>query len=114
MCAPKVCLEWAALRDVRAALQTPEVAAAIDAQGFRLAADHLLAHVALYGRVIGNEAGAAGTAEERASAAWHEAFRLFAAQVMIDYDKDVAMQRELLGAYEVQLEPATNEGHPDD
>ncbi|MDC3982182.1 hypothetical protein [Polyangium jinanense] len=97
-------LEWRALCDVRNALNEPEVAAAVDAQGLRPAVDHLLAHIDLYGRVIGQEAGPAGKAEERLSAAWHEAFKLFAAQVMLDYDKNPVIQKELLGAYEVQLD----------
>ncbi len=97
-------LEWPVLCEVRKAFQAPEVAAAVDAQGLRPAVEHVLAHIALYGRVIGHEAGPAGSAEERLSAAWHEAFKLFAAQVMLDYDNNLAMQKELLGAYEIQLE----------
>jgi hypothetical protein len=97
-------LEWKDLRVVRTSLQEARVAEAIDALGFRPLADHVLAHIAIYGRVIGDEAGSAGTAEEKTSLAWHEAFKLFVAQVMVDYDKDAAMQRELLGAYETQLD----------
>lgn len=97
-------LEWRALCDVQKALLEPEVAAAVDAQGLRPAVVHLLAHIELYGRVIGQEAGPAGKAEERLSAAWHEAFKMFAAQVTLDYDKSPEIQKELLGAYEVQLD----------
>lgn len=97
-------LEWRDLRDVRVALKDPEVAAAIDAEGLRAAADHIVAHIGLYGRTLGVEAGPAGSAEERASAAWHEAFKFFAAQVMIDYEKDTAIRAELLSPYEIQLE----------
>ncbi len=96
-------LEWPALRNVQSALGDPEVAAAVDALGLRAVVDHLLAHIARYGQAVGQEAGAAGTAEEKASLAWHEAFKLFAAQVMVDYEKDAALRQELLGAYEVQL-----------
>lgn len=97
-------LEWAALTEVREAMQDPEVAAAIDAQGLRPVADHLLAHIARYAQALGDEAGSAGSAVEKASEAWHQAFKRLAAQVMLDYDGDPATQRELLGAYETQLE----------
>jgi len=97
-------LEWPVLCEVRKAFQEPDVAAAVDAQGLRAAVDHVLAHINLYGRVIGHEAGPAGSAEERLSAAWHEGFKRFAAQVTLDYESDPVTQKELLGAYEVQLD----------
>lgn len=100
----RVDLEWRDLRDLRAALQDPEVTAALDAQGLRPAAEHVFRHVTLYGRVIGSDAGPAGSAEARASEAWHEAFQLYATQVTADYHEDPEMQRALLGAYEDQLE----------
>lgn len=97
-------LEWSALCEMREAMQDPEVAAAIDAQGLRAVADHLLTHIGLYAVALGHEAGSAGSAEEKASAGWHEAFKRFAAQVLLDYENDEALRRELLGVYESQLE----------
>ena len=97
-------LEWRYLSDLRGRMLEPEVAAAIDGLGLRAHADHLLAHIERYGKVLGQDAGATGRAEATASAAWHEAFKRFAAQVLLDYEHDAAMQRELLQPYQAQLE----------
>jgi len=96
--------EWPHLAELRAELGDAEVAAAVDALGLRPIVDHLLAHIELYGRALGQEGGAAGHAVELASAAWQEAFKRFAAQVILDYEGDQATQRELLGPFQVQLE----------
>lgn len=93
------------LTELKTRMNEPAVSAAIDALGLRSEADHVIAHIDRYGQVLGQDAGAAGRAAELASDAWHEAFRLFAAQVMIDYNEQPAMQQELLGPYEAQLEP---------
>lgn len=97
-------LQWSQLLVLRSAMEDPEVAAAIDAQGLRALADHLLAHIALYGRMLGHDADTARAGQEEASAAWSEAMTMFAAQVLIDYEKDEEMRTELLGAYKAQLE----------
>jgi hypothetical protein len=96
-------LEWSDLVSLRARMQEPEIAEAIDGLGLRPMADHVLAHIELYGRVVGKDASKAGAGEAKANAAWTEAFRLFSAQVLIDYEHDGAMQDELLGPYEAQL-----------
>jgi hypothetical protein len=95
--------QWSGLVALRSRMQEPEVAAAIDALGMRPFADHVLAHVELYGRILGQQGGKARAGEEQANAAWNEAFRVFAAQVLVDYHKDAAIQDELLGAYHAQL-----------
>ncbi len=96
-------LQWSELVVLRTAMQEPEVSEAIDELGLRRFVDHLLAHIELYGRMVGQEGKAAGAGEEEASAAWTEAFQRFAAQVMLDYEESTAMQSELLGAYDTQL-----------
>lgn len=93
------------LTELRSRMSEPEVSSAIDALGLRSEADHMVAHIDLYGRVLGQDAGAAGRATELASATWHEAFRLFAAQVTLDYNAQPEIRQELLGRYEAQLEP---------
>lgn len=97
-------LQWPHLTELRARLAEPEIAAAVDAQGLRAQVDHLLAHIELYGRALGQDAGAAGHAREMASEAWQEAHRRFGAQVVIDYEGNPAMEQELLGPYAAQLE----------
>jgi len=96
-------LQWSELVGVRARMQQPDVAAAIDGLGLRAAADHLLAHIELYGRIVGSDANKARAGQEKASAAWNETFRLFVAQVLLDYENDPAMKQELLGTFEAQL-----------
>ena len=96
-------LQWSELVGVRARMQESEVAAAIDGLGLRPTADHLLAHIELYGRMVGQEANKARGGEQKASAAWGEAFQLFVAQVLLDYENDTALKQELLGPYEAQL-----------
>lgn len=96
-------LQWSELIAVRERMGEPEVATAIDGLGLRPAANHLLAHIELYGRMVGLLASKARGGEEKASAAWTEAFQLYAAQVLLDYEKDAAMKQELLGTYEAQL-----------
>ena len=96
-------LQWRHLDELRSRMGEPEVSAAIDALGLRSEADHVLAHIDRYERVLGQDSGPAGRATALASQAWHEAFRLFAAQVMVDYAAQPEMQRELLGPYEAQL-----------
>ena len=97
-------LQWGELLTLRAAMQEPEVAGAIDGLGLRPIADHLLGHIALYGRMLGKEAGSARAGVEEATAAWNEAMKMFVAQVLIDYEKDQATRQELLGVYEAQVE----------
>ena len=97
-------LEWPALCEVREAVEDPTVMDAIEGQGLRPVVDHLLRHIALYAQALGHEAGAAGSAVEKASHAWHEAFKRLAAQVLLDYEHDEATRRELLGPYEAQLD----------
>lgn len=97
-------IEWSDLVSLRARMQEPEIAEAIDGLGLRPVADHVLAHVEMYGRVLGKDASKAGAGEAKANAAWNDAFRLFNAQVLVDYEHDKAMQDELLGPYEAQLE----------
>lgn len=96
-------LQWSALLAVRERMEEPEVSAAIDGLGMRPAANHLLAHIELYGRMVGVQASKARGGEEKASTAWTEVFQLYAAQVLLDYEKDTALKQELLGAYETQL-----------
>ncbi|MCC6551744.1 MAG: hypothetical protein IT372_01825, partial [Polyangiaceae bacterium] len=96
-------MQWPRLVAIRSAVQEPPVAAAIDAMSLRPHVDHALAHIEVYGRVIGQQTGGAGAGKEQACEAWTEAFRLLAAQVLLDYQKDAAMQKELLGPYQVQL-----------
>lgn len=96
-------LQWSELVGVRARMQEAEVAAAIDGLGLRSAADHLLAHVELYGRMVGQEGSKARAGQEKACAAWTRTFRRFMAQVLLDYENDAAMVQELLGPYEAQL-----------
>src|SRR6185503_4180125 len=55
-------------------------------------------------RMLGPDAKAAGGGEEVASEAWVNAYTRYAVQVMHDYPDDKVLQRELLGAYDVQLE----------
>jgi hypothetical protein len=97
-------LQWSALVALRSAMQEPECSAAIDGLGLRPFADHVLAHIELYGRMVGQEGKASSAGAAEASAAWTEAFKRFAVQVMHDYPDDAAIQRELLGPYEAQLE----------
>ncbi|EYF02306.1 hypothetical protein [Chondromyces apiculatus] len=97
-------LEWPALCEVREVVEDPAVMEAIERQGLWPVAAHLLGHIALYAQALGHEAGAAGSAVEKASHAWHEAFKRFAAQVLLDYEHDEATRRELLGPYEAQLD----------
>lgn len=97
-------IQWGELVALRGRMQEPDNAAAIDTLGLRPFADHALAHIDLYGRVVGHDAKNAGAGEEQATAAWLDAFRLFAAQVMLDYENDKAIQSELLGTYRAQLE----------
>lgn len=97
-------LQWSELVSVRARVEEPAVAVSIDALGMRPLFDHFLAHVELYGRILGHDADSAGAGEEQASAAWTEAFTLFGAQVLVDYEKDPAIRQELLGPCEAQLE----------
>lgn len=97
-------LQYRHLTELRDRLAEPEVAAAVDGLGMRPEVDHLLAHIERYGRALGKDVGGAGHAAEVASDAWHEAFRRFAARLMVDYEEDAAMQRELLAPYERQLE----------
>jgi hypothetical protein len=96
-------LKWTRLVTLRAEMQEPEVAAAIDAIGMRPHADHVLAHVALYGRMLGQQGGNSSAGEAQANAAWNEAFQVFAAQVVADYHADSAIQKELLSGYHTQL-----------
>ena len=97
-------LQWSELVPLRGRMQEPGVAAAIDRLGFRSTAEHLFAHIELYGRIMGQHPDGPRAGEEHARATWDEAFRLFMAQVALDYEKDTAMQKELIGAYERQLE----------
>jgi len=97
-------LQWVHLSELRARIGEPAIAAAVDALGLRPMVDHLLAHIDLYGRALGQDVGAAGHAREAASAAWQEAFRRLAAQVIVDYEADEATQRELMAPYLTQLE----------
>lgn len=96
-------LQWGELVDLRARAEEPQAAADIDALGMRSQMDHLLAHIELYGRILGQNAHKARAGEEKASAAWSEAFQLFLAQVLVDYAGDATIQQELLGPYEAQL-----------
>jgi hypothetical protein len=96
-------LEWSDLVSLRGRMQEPDIVEAIDGLGLRPVADHVLAHIEMYGRVLGKDASKAGAGEARANAAWTDAFRLFSAQVLIDYHHDNAMQDELLGPYAAQL-----------
>ncbi|MCC6559170.1 MAG: hypothetical protein IT372_40105 [Polyangiaceae bacterium] len=97
-------LKWSHLVNLRSGMQEPAIAAAIDALGLRPYADHVLAHIDLYGRMLGQQGGKASAGEAQANAAWNEAFRVFAAQVVADYHADAAIQEELLGGYQAQLE----------
>jgi hypothetical protein len=97
-------LQWSELAALRGRAQEPETAAAIDRLGLRSTADHLLAHIEMYGRIVGQHPDGPRAGEEEARATWDEAFRLFMAQVAIDYEKDTATQHELIGGYEPQLE----------
>lgn len=97
-------LQFPALILLRDRMAEPEIAAAIDALGLRGAADHVLAHIALYARFVGRDVGSSTAGAEDAGAAWTAAFQLFAAQVLLDYQHDEAMRRELLGPYEAQVE----------
>ncbi len=96
-------LQWSELVGLRARMQEPEVVAALDGLGLRSAADHLLAHIDLYGRMVGQEGSKARAGQERACAAWTGAFRRLMAQALLDYENDTAMLKELLGPYEAQL-----------
>ncbi|AKT38797.1 hypothetical protein [Chondromyces crocatus] len=95
-------MELKHLTDLRQRLGEPEVDAAVTALGLEAEVLHLVTHVERYGRSLGQDAGGAGRATELASVAWHEAFVRFAAQVVVDYEGNTAMQRELLGPYEGQ------------
>jgi hypothetical protein len=95
--------QWSGLVALRGRMQDPEVASAIDALGMRPIADHVLGHIELYGRMLGQQGGKPTAGEEQANTAWNEAFRLLAAQVLVDYPADAAIQDELLGAYHAQL-----------
>jgi hypothetical protein len=95
--------QWSGLVSLRGRMQEPEIAAAIDALGMRPLADHVLAHIDLYGRMLGQQGGNPRAGEEQANATWNEAFKVFAAQVLVDYEADAAIQDELLGAYHAQL-----------
>ncbi|AKT37933.1 hypothetical protein [Chondromyces crocatus] len=97
-------LQWGELVALRGALHEPEVVDAIAVQGMQDLSAHLLEHIALYGRMLGKEAGSARAGVEEASGVWNEAMRLFTAQVVLDYEKDAAIQQELLGTYHAQLE----------
>jgi len=96
-------LQWGELVELRARAHEPQAVEDIDALGMRAQVEHLLAHVELYGRMLGQGADKARAGEDKASAAWNEAFQLLLAQVLIDYEKDAATRQELLGPYEAQL-----------
>ena len=96
-------LQWSELSTARTTLASPDVDAAVVGLGLKPAVDHLLAHVDLLGRVLGKDVGAAGSASDKAGAAWHAAFVLFVAQVAVDYDTDPKTQDALFGAYEAQV-----------
>lgn len=96
--------QWPEMVTLRTTMLRPDVAAAIDAVGLRPMADHVLAHIGIYGRMLGKEAGAAGGGLEEATGTWNRSMKLYIAQVEIDYESDPVMRRELLGAYEKQVE----------
>jgi len=96
-------LQWSALILLRQALEEPECSAVIEALGLRRFAEHVVAHIELYGRILGHDARSSAAGEEKVSAAWTEAFKRYAVQVLHDYPDDAAMQRELLGVYDAQL-----------
>lgn len=97
-------LQWRHLCELRTKLQDPAVAAAIDALGLRPLADHVLAHIERYGKVLGQQGAPAGRNAESASVAWHEAFKRFASQVSLDYENDEATRQKLLAPYATQLD----------
>ena len=97
-------VKWGSLLALRTAMQEPACSQAIDACGLRVCADHVFTQIEVYGRMLGPDAKAAGGGEEAAAEAWVEAYTRFAVQVMHDYPGNKALQRELLGPYDVQLE----------
>src|SRR5262245_10367814 len=53
--------------------------------------------------MLGQQGGRPTAGEGQANTAWNEAFKRLAAQVLVDYPADAAIQDELLGAYHTQL-----------
>jgi len=96
-------VQWSGLLVLRTRMQEPDVAATLDELGLRPYADHVLGHIDLYGRMIGQQGGKSSAGEEQANAAWTEAFTLFAAQVLVDYQSNTAIRDELLGPYHTQV-----------
>ncbi|EYF07668.1 hypothetical protein [Chondromyces apiculatus] len=96
-------LQWGALLALRGRVTEPETVADVAALGMQSQVEHMMAHIDLYGRILGQEADKARAGEEEASAAWTRALRLLVAQVLLDYDGDEATRQELLGPYEAQL-----------
>lgn len=102
-------LQCDALLEIRKTLndpkQAPEVQRAIKTLGLGQLVKHLSSHTTLYARALGLTAdGDTPTAEEGASQAWHNAYVLFAASVMVHYADDAEARKALLGSYERQLQ----------
>jgi hypothetical protein len=81
--------------------QGPEIQKAVKTLGLGPLVNHLSSHTALYARTLGLTAdGETPTPEAAASQAWHDAYLLFAASVMVHYAADAETRKMLLGSYE--------------